>query len=125
MEESKRRTFLKIIPIVAASALGARAGLSFAQAKKDEKKADGKKGDAKGGELPHLAENDPQAQALGYKHDAKQVDRKKFANYQPGQLCSNCQQFQAKGKEQWAPCAIFPGKSVNANGWCSAWVKKA
>src|SRR6185295_3350209 len=98
---------------------------SFAQAKKDEKKDAKKGGDAKGGELPHLDEKDPQAAALGYKHDAKQVDRKKFANYQPGQTCATCQQFQAKAKEPWAPCAIFPGKSVAANGWCSAWVKKA
>src|SRR6185503_2894164 len=105
MEQNvKRRAFLKIIPIVAATAaLGARSGLSIAQAKKDEKKDAKKGGDAKGGELPHLDEKDPQAAALGYKHDAKQVDRKKFANYQPGQTCATCQQFQAKAKEPWAP----------------------
>ena len=128
MEENfKRRAFLKIIPIaVAGAALGSQAGLALAQAKKDDKKSEKKGGDAKGGsELPHLAESDPQASALGYKNDAKQVDRKKFANYQPGQTCAGCQQFQAKDKGVWQPCAIFPGKSVNANGWCSAWVKKA
>jgi hypothetical protein len=57
---------------------------------------------------PHLDEKDPQAQALGYKHDATKADKQKFANYQPGQTCATCQQFQAKGKE-----------------WCAAYVKKA
>ena len=74
---------------------------------------------------PHVDEKDPQAEALGYKHDATKVDSKKFANYQPGQTCATCLQFQAKGKEEWAPCTIFPGKQVNAKGWCTAWVKKA
>src|SRR4051812_6387182 len=60
MEDNKRRSFLKIIPIVAAgAALGAHGGLSLAQAKKDEKskgKGDAKSDEkaAKGGELPHV-----------------------------------------------------------------------
>ncbi|WP_305809871.1 high-potential iron-sulfur protein [Photobacterium kishitanii] len=24
----------------------------------------------------------------------------------------------------WQPCAIFPGKTVNINGWCSAYAPK-
>jgi len=75
--------------------------------------------------MPHLDEGDPQAQALGYKHDAAKVDKKKFTNYQQGQVCSNCQHFTGKSGEEWGPCAIFPGKQVNARGWCSAWQKKA
>lgn len=80
---------------------------------------------AKAAEPPKLDEKDPQAQALGYRHDATQVDRKKFATYQKGQACANCQQFQGKAGADWAPCTIFQGKEVNAKGWCSAWVKKA
>jgi hypothetical protein len=76
-------------------------------------------------EPPRLEEKDAQARALGYRHDASKVDRKKFATYQPGQACGNCQQFQGKAGADWAPCTIFPGKEVNAKGWCSAWVKKA
>jgi hypothetical protein len=76
-------------------------------------------------EAPKLDEKDPQAQALGYRHDATKVDHKKFATYQPGQACANCQQFQGKAGADWAPCTIFQGKDVNAKGWCSAWVKKA
>ena len=71
-----------------------------------------------------LEETDPQAQALGYKHDASKVDKAKFKTYQPGQLCSSCAHFQAKGNEEWAPCAIFAGKQVAAKGWCAAWQKK-
>jgi len=73
---------------------------------------------------PKLSVDDPQAKALGYVHDATSVDQSKYARYQPGQACSNCQLFQAKGDEEWAGCSIFPGKLVNAAGWCSAYAPK-
>ena len=76
-------------------------------------------------ELPHLDESDPQAQGLGYVHDATQVDTAKFTKYAEGQHCMTCQLYQGKEGEEWGACAIFPGKAVNANGWCSAWVAKA
>lgn len=68
---------------------------------------------------------DPQAVALGYVADAKNVDRKKFPKFAPGQLCSNCALYQGKATDPAAACAIFPGKKVAGPGWCSAWVKKA
>ena len=74
--------------------------------------------------LPHLAENDPQAAALGYRHDAKKVDAKKFANYKLGQDCDDCSQWEGKKAEAWAACKIFPGKAVNAKGWCAAFQPK-
>ena len=74
--------------------------------------------------LPHLAESDPQASALGYRDDAKKVDRKKFANYKPGTDCDDCLQFEGKKGEAWAPCKIFPGKAVNRHGWCAAFQPK-
>lgn len=74
---------------------------------------------------PRLDENDAQAQQLGYKHDATQVDKKKFPTYKPGETCGNCQLFQGKSdKDEWAPCPIFPGKQVNVNGWCSSYMKR-
>lgn len=74
---------------------------------------------------PRLDEHDPQAESLGYKHDATKVDRKKFPSYKPGETCGNCQLFQSKSdKEEWAPCPIFPGKQVNVNGWCSSYMKR-
>jgi hypothetical protein len=76
-------------------------------------------------ELPHVEESDPQAQGLGYVHDASKVDTAKFTKFAEGQNCANCQLYinPEEGKE-WGPCAIFPGKAVNVNGWCSAWVAK-
>jgi hypothetical protein len=75
------------------------------------------------GSLTRLEESNPQAQALGYKHSAEDVDQSAYPNYQPGQLCSNCTLFQAElGEDPWGGCQIFPGNLVNANGWCSAYV---
>jgi hypothetical protein len=72
-----------------------------------------------------VSEDEPQAQSLGYKHDASKVDRAKFKNYQPGQHCANCNFFKAPASTEWGPCDIFAKREVNAKGWCSAWVKKA
>jgi len=110
LDDQGRRNILKIGSLaVAAIAAGTVMGRQRAAA----------------AELPKLDEKDAQAQALGYLRDATRVDRKKFATYQPGQACANCQQFQGKAGADWAPCTIFQGKDVNAKGWCSAWVKKA
>lgn len=104
-----RRDLLKIGTLAfAAAALGSYARSSAAQ-----------------GAPQRVDEKDPQAQALGYKHDATKVDKAKFTNYQAGQTCANCTQYQGKPKDEWGGCAIFPGKQVNAKGWCSAYVKKA
>ncbi|MDW8479605.1 MAG: high-potential iron-sulfur protein [Xanthomonadales bacterium] len=75
--------------------------------------------------LPRLEETDPTAAALGYRHDTTQVDQAKYPNHRPDQNCANCNLVQGAEGEAWRPCAIFPGKLVNANGWCAAWVKKA
>jgi hypothetical protein len=73
---------------------------------------------------PHLAMNDPTAMALAYFEDAKKVDPKKFPTYKAGQLCSNCLQNTGKDGEAWRPCNLFPGKLVNANGWCKVYVAR-
>ncbi|MEF1220553.1 high-potential iron-sulfur protein [Photobacterium damselae] len=39
-------------------------------------------------------------------------------------MCANCALIQGKDGDEWRPCAIFPGKLVNANGWCSAYAPK-
>jgi hypothetical protein len=112
-----RRAWLKLGSIaVVTIAAGVQSAPTFAQAKKDQ--------DKKGGGQ-RVEESDPTAQALGYKHDASKVDKAKFANYQPGQICGNCLHFKGKGTEPWAPCAILSDKEVANKGWCSAWVKKA
>ncbi len=72
-----------------------------------------------------LDEADPQAVALGYKHDTTKVDKQKFTKHEATQKCNNCQLYQGKATDAWAACTLFVGKQVAGNGWCSAWVKKA
>ena len=75
-------------------------------------------------DLPHVTEDDPIAVSLKYKHDATQAPRvDKGGTPAAEQLCSNCQLGQGEG--EWLSCSIFPGKAVNANGWCTAWVPRA
>ena len=105
----ERRSFLKIgVCAVASLAIAPRAGESLAQ-----------------GAAQKLDESDPQAQSLGYKHDATKVDKQKFAKYQAGETCANCQLYQGKSGDAWGPCQIFANKQVSAKGWCSAYVKKS
>lgn len=76
--------------------------------------------------MPKLEESDAMAQALGYKHDASDVNFEQFPSRadqaSANEFCKNCVHYQAAPDVQWAPCTIFPGKLVNADGWCSAWV---
>jgi len=67
-----------------------------------------------------LSEDAPQAQALSYVHDASTVAH---PSYQSGANCANCQLYQGEPGSQWGPCPIFRGRLVNADGWCSFWVK--
>jgi len=102
MDENRRVFMLRVA--IAGSALATSSG--FAQATK-------------------LDEKDPQAVALGYVTDTTKADAKKFPKHAADQKCSNCQQYQGKAGDASGGCTIFAGKLVAANGWCSAWVKKA
>jgi hypothetical protein len=96
-----RRTFL-LTAIAAAATLG-QAGVSAAA------------------ELPKLPESDPTAKALGYVENAAKLDPAKEAAYQKGRTCAGCALYQkAQAQGGFAPCAAFPGKRVNATGWCRA-----
>jgi hypothetical protein len=77
---------------------------------------------ARAQDLPHLTEDDPTAQALGYVQDATKATNPR---YQAGQTCLNCMQLQGEEGPEWRPCAIFPGKLVATGGWCSVWVQKS
>ncbi|HEX4377021.1 MAG TPA: high-potential iron-sulfur protein [Steroidobacteraceae bacterium] len=74
--------------------------------------------------LPHLSSDDPTAQGLGYVDDGSKVDTKKYKSYAAGQKCATCMQSKGNAGDPWLQCSIFAGKAVNANGWCSVWVKK-
>lgn len=99
-----RRTFLR--NTVAAGAAIPLAGIPIVTLAQDAK----------------VSEDDPAAAALGYKHDASTVDPAKFPQRTDDQLCSTCRLYAASDEEGWGACGIFPGKKVNANGWCTAWV---
>jgi hypothetical protein len=75
-------------------------------------------------QVERVSENDPVAFALGYVHDAADVDLSKYPRYEPGQICGNCQQWQGEPDAEWAPCAIIPNALVANPGWCSIWVRK-
>lgn len=66
-----------------------------------------------GGHLPKVDPGDAQAKAVGYVHESTT----------DGQKCNNCQLFTG-GDAAWGGCGIFPGKEVNAQGWCKSWIKK-
>jgi hypothetical protein len=76
-------------------------------------------------DMPQLEESDPMAQAMKYVHDSSSVDAGSKTNPAPDQRCSNCALVQGADGDAWRPCQIFPGKVVNANGWCSVWAPKA
>ncbi|MGQ7843986.1 high-potential iron-sulfur protein [Granulosicoccus sp. 3-233] len=72
--------------------------------------------------LPSRADDAPvvdpesaQAQALQYVSETEI----------PEQMCSNCTLYTGAEGEDKGPCPLFPGSSVMAAGWCSAYVPKA
>lgn len=73
---------------------------------------------------PRVDEAEPVAAALGYKHDATQIDPAKQPRYQVGQSCRSCIQWKGSDTDEWGPCGIFPKKLVNANGWCTTYAAK-
>lgn len=99
-----RRTFVQTVPLAACGALVAHR-VQAQPALVDEKSA--------------------QAVALGYVTDTSRVDKVKYKQYQPGQVCANCSLYQGKADDPAAPCPLFPNQRVAAKAWCSAWVKKA
>ena len=75
-----------------------------------------------------LSESDPTAQDLGYKEDNTKVDTTKFPKKAgeagKNQKCSACTFYSAIDAKR-GDCQIFVNNTVNSNGWCSNWEKKA
>jgi len=69
-----------------------------------------------------LNPTDPAAAALGYIENATKVDTKKYPAHKTGQNCASCALIMLQ-YSPYRPCKLFPKNVVNANGWCSAWVK--
>lgn len=72
----------------------------------------------------HVEESDETAISLGYKHDTKAVDAKKYPKHAATQRCVNCAMWQGAATEPWAGCAMFGRKQIAAEGWCMAWAPK-
>ena len=102
--DNSRRRFIKLTAIGLAAAPFANALLS-----------------GTAGAADAVTEADPQASALGYKEDAAKAEKRTDATAQ----CANCGLYTGKAGDATGPCAIFQNKLVTANGWCTAWVKKA
>ena len=80
---------------------------------------------ARADDPPRLDPNDPAAKTIGYAEDASKLDAKKEPLFKPNSRCSNCTFYQtAQAKGEYAPCTIFAGRQVVANGWCRAWSAK-
>ncbi len=106
--ELKRRRLLKLGSLaVAAATLTSRTGSTFAQS--------GSRVDP----------GETKAQDLGYKNDAAEVDKSRFAKYEPGQMCASCQFFKGAAGDAWGPCQVFSGRQVNAKGWCVSYWQKS
>lgn len=67
-----------------------------------------------------LSADDPLAKSLNYTHDATKATSKQR---EEDQFCYNCQLLQGD-EGDWRPCLAFANKLVNANGWCSAYVRR-
>jgi hypothetical protein len=76
-----------------------------------------------------VREDEPLAQAMGYKLDASAVDTAKFPKRagEAGakQFCNNCALYAGSPDDAIAPCSIFQNRPVRGAGWCNAWVAKS
>ncbi|OOG63481.1 High potential iron-sulfur protein [Rhodanobacter sp. B04] len=102
-DPASRRQFLKMtVAMSATAALASFAGFAHAA------------------DLMHVTDSDPTAKALGYVEDASAT---KNSLYKAGSTCANCQ-FYTGAAGGYGPCQLFPGKAVNAKGWCSSYTPK-
>ena len=76
-----------------------------------------------------VTEDEPLAQAMGYKLDATTVDTVQFpkraGDAGATQFCYNCALFAGEADDEFAPCSIFQNRLVAGQGWCNVWVAKA
>ncbi|GAA0572672.1 high-potential iron-sulfur protein [Halomonas salifodinae] len=68
--------------------------------------------------LPRVDPDSDEAKNLNYVEVADEAsDHEQYAE---GEHCANCMFFQ----EDNEACQLFPGKSVEPEGWCQAWAAK-
>lgn len=76
-------------------------------------------GSASAADAPLVTPDDPTAKAVKYVSDAG-----KAADAKPGSKCATCTLYQGAAGSSQGGCALFPGKSVKAGGWCTSWTAK-
>lgn len=72
-----------------------------------------------------VSPTEPQAAALGYVAMSSQADQAKYPAHSKSQNCAGCALYTGAAGAAAGPCSIFGGRQVSAQGWCSAWAKKA
>jgi hypothetical protein len=65
-----------------------------------------------------LAETDPYAKSMGFKHDTTKVDQARYPRHTAEQMCSKCQLWDGKPGADFAACSFFGDRHTPANGWC-------
>lgn len=70
-------------------------------------------------DTPHLDPSSSRAKALHYTHDASRSE----VRSSDSEFCHNCANYSGGSGARWGPCQVFPGKLVNADGWCTAWAR--
>jgi high potential iron-sulfur protein len=67
-------------------------------------------------EPPLISESDPAAKAVHYVEDARRA-----SGATDGALCASCSLYSGAAGADRGSCTLFPGKLVQAAGWCSSW----
>lgn len=77
------------------------------------------------GQLPTVRAEDPVARAVLYYPNSKDVpaDHPLAVTHKPEQSCETCVHVRGKPGDDPRRCPMFPGRLINANGWCSLWAK--
>jgi hypothetical protein len=75
--------------------------------------------------LTPLDPTDSTAHSLGFVADSSKVAANANPTFKAGQRCGVCMQYQGAPTDTRAACSIYPGHSVPANGWCSAFAQRS
>ncbi len=78
---------------------------------------------------PACTDEDPVANALGYKSVAKDIDVAKFKQFKPlkpEHNCKHCALYTAvPAAKGWGNCSMLANCSVKEGGLCGSWQKKS
>lgn len=75
--------------------------------------------------LPTVRAEDPVARALLYYPSSGDVpaDHPLAKTHKPEQKCADCVHARGKDGDDPRRCPMFPGRLINADGWCSVWAQ--